>query len=246
MLPLILFWAVEVAPTCPWFADMDKHLESLVLLCEQLFLIQLLQHTKQDAYAETLKLVQRKHHEAFLVNYGAQNMRPKHHYALHQTTQWRLERSVLDCRACEKKHSMVKSVIEATCHTLVSFEACVLSRCCIVQEKETEKLVPKHWRGHFENVNGKVSAKWPWCHVQSGQPLLWLHKDMAGIVVEVGEQAGHIHAVVSLCSLRRKIALGCYEWTKCANTCVVNLANDSSWWACDAWLDSGSELLTLW
>ena len=74
-----------------------------------------------------LQAAQRNHLAAFILAYGAQEVKPKHHFALHLPAQLLRDRQVLDCFALERKHRCTK--MHATeCDKLSNFELLVGAR----------------------------------------------------------------------------------------------------------------------
>ena len=93
---------------------------------------------EQVAAADCTQLteLQRRHTHAFVRAYGVENVRPKHHYALHLPAQYRRDRFVLDTFVHERKHRVIKAAFTHLV-TLQTFERDGLAR---VTQEQTAAL----------------------------------------------------------------------------------------------------------
>ena len=87
-----------------------------------------------------LQRLQRRHMNLFQEAYGSDEIRPKHHYALHLPDHIRRDGLVLDCFCLERKHKSVKHFATLCTTSSKTFDASVLARMIEEQKHELQSF----------------------------------------------------------------------------------------------------------
>ena len=172
ILPLLHYFAVVF--NGPEKAEMQKEFDSLILLCERVAALNLLQFHQQDFMLEKLAALETAHQRKYCEAYGESAVRPKHHYSLHQVRQFRRYGMVLDTKACERKHQAMKEVVENQITRTTSFEFTVLSCLRFCEKQEQSKRSASWWQYTVQRKpRGADELHCPFQNVRVGAPLVW-------------------------------------------------------------------------
>lgn len=85
---------------------------------------------------DQLAAAQSQHLKLFVQSYGAEAVRPKHHFSLHLPSQIKRDKLILDVWVHERKHRLIKSSARAVSHA-PDHEKCVMS---LVAETQLDEL----------------------------------------------------------------------------------------------------------
>ena len=78
------------------------------------------------------------HHDAFIVAYGAEKVKPKHHQQLHLAKQVETDEGVIGCWAQERKMGMARQAVQHS-RTMDNFEVGMLARFWTEQMRQLQK-----------------------------------------------------------------------------------------------------------
>ena len=139
MLPLLHLWLMlHIHGTERW-CRLEQQCKSFQLLCERLYALCALVWSQKSHFCDLLEAKQHAHFKEFLVAYGRDHCRPKHHYTLHVCEAWRKFRYCLDTKTQERKHQVLKKEIESSGQNLTGFEERMLRQLYVVQTSELQK-----------------------------------------------------------------------------------------------------------
>ena len=86
--------------------------------------------------------------------YGELHLKPKHHWSLDISQQWRQDRMGLDAFVIERQHLLIKAVAEKVDNTQ-TFERSVMSSAIVVQMQRARELrLGDDLRGQTSNLDG--------------------------------------------------------------------------------------------
>lgn len=143
-------------------------LQSFNLLCEELKHIQILKHGNVGTALDVLERIQAKHQTMFCKTYGLDAMKPKHHFRLHLSSNFKQCKCHYDCLAMERKHRFIKSEIEASMSNLTNLDRSLTARLHLVQ---LEELTAFHYG---KAVTSKGTMQWNALEIGLKTPLLLL------------------------------------------------------------------------
>ena len=139
MLPLLHLWLMlHIHGTERW-ERLSVQCESFRLLCERLYALVALICSGNAMFRDCLKSKKKQHYHQFLIAYGRDKARPKHHYSLHAADQWSRFKCCLDTKTQERKHQLFKREVESSGQNLEAFEERILSQLLQNQVLELEK-----------------------------------------------------------------------------------------------------------
>ena len=94
--------------------------------------------------ADRLLNLQQRHMRLFVRTYGADSVKPKHHWAFHIPSQLRQFGKLLDCFVLERKHAVFKQDVAPRFKRLNSFERDVLGELIVLQLGFDERTDAAH------------------------------------------------------------------------------------------------------
>ena len=248
ILPLLHYWAVNF--NGPQRAEMRAEFESLILLCERVVALSLLQFHQQDFMLDKLAALETAHHSKYCEAYGESAVRPKHHYTLHQTQQFRRYGAVLDTKACERKHQAMKEVVENQITRTTSFEFTVLSCLRFCEKQEQSKRPASWWQYTVQRKPQRADElRCPFQNVQVGSPLVWNLREghLCMLLEELEETDETITLVGRRGVLKAEPAYCVCEWQLTAERISDTLkAGPQRWRPSRYWRKAGDSLLTIW
>ena len=218
VLPLLHFWLVAtIRNTAKW----NVACESYKLLLERIYCLLMLTFTKTNQWCDLLEEKQRLHFEAFQKAYSQTHIKPKHHYAMHVTGQWKRFRTMLDTKTMERKHRLAKTEIESSLQNLENFEARLLHRLHVVQEHEVTKHGLVYWEPHLIEPICTAPDRWTsqkalfhgalW---SQSEPIVGSDLTWAGLVESFVRIGQNFYLDVAHFESLQPITFGIYEWKK--------------------------------
>ena len=128
---------------------LSREVDSFLAMCECIDRLQQLKRSKADATADQCNELQEalcRHFKLFLSCYGAEEIRPKHHYSLHLPSQILKHKMLLDTFVLERKHRLYKT--HATeIDRLTHFERAVLQASIAEQLYKEENAFATNLQG---------------------------------------------------------------------------------------------------
>ena len=160
MLPLFHLWLMLHIHGPERWERLSQRCESFRLLCERLHALVALIYTGNAMFRDCLKMKQKQHYNQFLIAYGSDKARPKHHYSLHAADQWSKFKCCLDTKTQERKHQLLKREVESSGQNLEAFEERILSQ--LLQNHVLELEKQSHNIGKTSLVEPKEISEQHW------------------------------------------------------------------------------------
>ncbi len=150
---------------------MEDPLDSLMVLCE---ILDLLKAASRQPTAEQMEQIANDmefaisvHHQAFLLAYGSDAIRPKHHQLMHLPSQLKADKAVLSCWVNERKHAMARRCL-AHADRKTSFEAGALARMLNEQLRQLEAATwALHLQGNTQDFPEQALSLMRWQETMS-------------------------------------------------------------------------------
>ena len=253
MLPLLHLWLMlHIHGTERW-ERLSSQCESFRLLCERLYALVALIYSGNAMFRDCLKSKQKQHYNQFLIAYGRDKARPKHHYSLHAADQWSKFKCCLDTKTQERKHQLLKREVESSGQNLEAFEERILSQLLQNQVLELEKQ--SNNIGKISLVEPKEISERRWRSVSLKHNLMtWnahdviIHNELAwaGRIQCFEQRENNIKILVEPYNSSRIIGFGLVEWQRDGQGLRELEWQDSSIYKPMHWLLTDASLLTIW
>ena len=253
MLPLLHLWLMlHIHGTERW-ERLSVQCESFRLLCERLYALVALICSGNAMFRDCLKSKQKQHYHQFLIAYGRDKARPKHHYSLHAADQWSRFKCCLDTKTQERKHQLLKREVESSGQNLEAFEERILSQLLQNQVLELEKqssnigkitlVEPKkisenHWRS--------VSLKHNFMTWKAHDVIIQTELAWAARIQCFEQRENNIKILVEPYNSSRIIGFGLVEWHRDPQGLRYLEWPDTSIYKPMHWLLTDASLLTIW
>jgi hypothetical protein len=253
MMPLLHLWLMQRIHGTERWARLQDKCYSFQLLCERLYTLCALSWSSRSMFRDLLRSKQQAHYRQFLVAYGREHARPKHHYALHAPDTWTDFGFCLDTKTQERKHQVLKREIESSGQNLTGFEERMLRQLLLTQVTElngtsesigrillceSTLVKPNHWQSSTLKQN---LVTWKVRNVVIQHDLLW-----AGTIQCFERQGEELTVLIQTFQSARVIGLGLYEWCRADNGLLRFEWNDLQVYRPAHWILSGERLLTIW
>eukprot|EP00435_Cladocopium_sp_Y103_P054132 s2754_g17.t1 len=207
VLPLIHLWILLLDRADPVHVHFGPEAQSLRALCERMYALVL------------LKSKQRLHFDLFQQIYDRSSIKPKHHYPLHHVAQYDKFGFLLDTKAQERKHQMIKREVESSIQILSNFEGRLLYKLQSTQLSEIIRRGESAWRITLIDPLPQ-QATWSsdslaeaGVHFKKGMPIVSNDLKWAGLILDfVQDDTLSISVRYYLRSSAKVLGLGISEW----------------------------------
>ena len=213
-------------------------LKSFQFLCEELKHVAILKHTSSEDGLPTLRQVQANHMQAFYAAYGANALRPKHHYRLHLVPMFTQEKFLYDCITMERKHRAAKAEIQSRLQNLSVLDRTLLVRLHLIQLEEMDG----HRLGY--RCSSDAEAQWNSMKLRLSQPILLLKSQNLFCPMRwTGIVEGNLYAIGDLYPIVEAESANYVTWRLSA--AAIHLALPPAWMLPNYWRRAGSSFITL-
>lgn len=193
--------------------------QSFLALCERLYLLLQVERSGQPNFRILLEQKQAEHFACFLSAHGRDKVRPKHHFSLHHILHFDRNGMLVDTKAMERKHQVIKREVESSFQNLQNFEERLLQKLHFVQSTELNKKGPDAWKTSLvspypdkDMILTSDTLRVANETFSKGVVLVAHNLTWAGVVRHFTQQGHDIHVHFERFRSSRVLSLGLYEW----------------------------------
>ena len=233
----LLHFALETEMPKETLENLGASLQSFRLLCEDLKFVLLLKHANLECVLETWRGIQSRHMQAFVLAYGPDALRPKHHFRLHLAEDYIKNHYMYDCNTMERKHRLCKAEINARGDNLKPVDDYITPRLCLLQLEQmasykfAKKILPDD------------ALQWGSMEIKSGTPLLFPQISKLILPQRWEHRLDGIHAIGCTFETSRQISANITCWNF-ADT-LADISLETHWLIPMYWCQQGNQFLTI-